>query len=252
MQSTVLSCLELRPGAYDLQVRLSEPVPTSAAGQFAHIRCGDAHLLRRPISLCDCWDDVARFVFEVKGSGTAWLARRRPGDLLDLLFPLGRGFDTVTPDEPLLLVGGGIGVPPLLYAARLAAGRSHAVLGFRTAQLALLTADLHALCEQVHICSDDGTAGEPALVDAVCRRLLCNQTYKRILACGPKPMLRAVAAVAAACGVPCQVSLEERMACGIGACLGCACQTVDEAGQAHYSHVCADGPVFDAGGVLWA
>ncbi len=251
MLASVLSVTELRPGACDLRVRLYEPVRRPRAGQFAHIRCGAEHLLRRPISLCDCEDGVLRFVFEIKGTGTLWLSRRRPGEDLDILYPLGRGF-TVDPDgPPTLLVGGGIGVPPMLYAARRLEGRAHAVLGFRTALLALLTDEMRDLCDRVEVCTDDGSLGENGFVDAVCRRLMKKYTYSRVLACGPRPMLRAVAAVSAAFDIPCEVSMEERMGCGLGACLVCACKTRGPDGEETYSHVCKDGPVFNAGEVLW-
>jgi dihydroorotate dehydrogenase electron transfer subunit len=249
--ATVLSLAELRPGAFDLRLEPSEPCRKARAGQFAHILCGPENLLRRPISLCDQREDMLRFVFEKKGAGTSWLARRRPGETVDLLFPLGRGF-TANPDgPPTLLVGGGAGVPPMVYAARRLNGTAHAVTGFRTAGLAMLLDDLNALCPKVEVCSDDGSLGARGFVDAVCRRLMGETAYARVLACGPKPMLRAVAAAAAEFDVPCEVSLEERMGCGLGACLGCACRTKAPGGGETYSRVCQDGPVFDAGEVIW-
>ncbi len=191
-----------------------------------------------------------RFIFEVKGSGTLWLSERRPGDVLDLLYPLGRGF-TCNPDESTLLVGGGLGVPPMLYAARRCGGKADAVLGYRNAARSFLVPNMMEACANVFLCSDDGSLGVHAFVDRLMRQRLEAKTYARVLACGPRPMLRAVAAVAESLGVPCEVSMEERMACGLGACLVCAC-AVKRGDAVHYAHVCQDGPVFDAREVDWS
>lgn len=250
MTATVLSCEPIRPGAVDLRVTADEPVRRPRAGQFAHIACGDGLLLRRPLSLCDCDGNTLRFVFEIKGDGTRYLAARRTGDALDLLVPLGKGFTCEPDGPPSLLVGGGIGVPPLLLAARRCGGNVHAVTGFRTAALAVLTDELGGLCARMEICTDDGSLGGHGFVDGAVRRLLKQYAYARILACGPRPMLRAVADAAREFQVPCEVSLEERMGCGIGACLVCACRTKGEDGEV-YRHVCKDGPVFDAEQVVW-
>lgn len=210
-------------------------------GQFMHVFTGGDRILRRPISVCDCDGDILKLVFELKGEGTLWLSRRRPDDTLDLMGPLGQGFDL---SGRVILVGGGLGVAPLLLAARTAPERS-AILGFRSADRLMLLDEFSAVCD-THICSDDGTAGERSTVDVPLRRALEAGGFDRVLACGPRPMLRAVAGVCADLEVPCQVSLEERMACGIGACLGCACKT------AHgVVRVCRDGPVFDASEVIW-
>ena len=221
------------------------------AGQFLHIACGEGLLLRRPISVCmvqeDEPQDTARVVFEVRGEGTKWLAQRQVGDKVNGLGPLGNGF-TVTPNDRLLLVGGGIGVPPLLGQAAFTAKNSPAVLGFRSADRAMLVEDYRDYCEAVYLCSDDGSLGRHGFVDAQLKDILeKDKNFTAVLACGPKPMLKNVAKVAAEYGVPCQVSLEERMACGVGACLGCAVQMADGT----MKHVCKDGPVFDAKEVDW-
>lgn len=217
-------------------------------GQFVHIRCGAEHLLRRPISICDVNGDAVTLVVEARGAGTDWLARREQGDMLDLLGPLGNGFDTG--GRRILLVGGGIGVPPLLYAAKKAAGEKRAILGFQSGRQILLEKEFKNACDEVFITTDDGSAGEQGLVTAPLKRLLDGGAADAVLACGPRPMLRAVADMAAQYHVPCQVSMEERMGCGIGACLVCACQT-REGGEQHMRHVCKDGPVFRGEAVVW-
>lgn len=222
-----------------------------APGQFVHIKCGDGLLLRRPISVCSCMEDqpedTLSVVFEIRGEGTAWLAERQEGDALDVLGLLGNGFD-VSPKGRYLLVGGGIGVPPMLGCARYTGGRSTAILGFRSRDKAILLDEFDSECVNVHIATDDGSLGHHGFVDALVRQELeRDRAYNAVLACGPKPMLRNVAKAAAQFGVPCQVSMEERMGCGVGACLVCACGMKDGSRK----HVCKDGPVFDAQEVDW-
>lgn len=250
---TIVEVAKLNEYAYSFTLEVGEMVTKEGlrAGQFLHIQCGEGHLLRRPISVCLCMEDAphdtARIVFEVRGEGTRWLAQRQVGDKLNVLGPLGNGFQ-ITPEDRLLLVGGGIGVPPLLGQAAYTAKKATAVLGFRSADRAMLVEDYQNYCKEVYLCSDDGSMGRHGFVDAQLRDILeKDKDFTVILVCGPKPMLKNVAKVAAEYGVPCQVSLEERMACGVGACLGCAVQMADGT----MKHVCKDGPVFDAKEVDW-
>ncbi len=250
---TIVEAAKLNEYAYSFTLEVGDMVKKEGlmAGQFLHIACGEGLLLRRPISVCmvqeDEPQDTARVVFEVRGEGTKWLAERQVGDKVNVLGPLGNGF-TVTPNDRLLLVGGGIGVPPLLGQAAFTAKNSTAVLGFRSADRAMLVEDYRDYCEAVYLCSDDGSLGRHGFVDAQLKDILeKDKNFTAVLACGPKPMLKNVAKVAAEYGVPCQVSLEERMACGVGACLGCAVQMADGT----MKHVCKDGPVFDAKEVDW-
>jgi len=221
-----------------------------APGQFVHIKCGEGRLLRRPISVCSCGEDdpedLLAICFEVRGEGTAWLAEREVGDKLDVLGLLGNGFQ-VDPAGRYLLVGGGIGVPPLRGCAQATQGHSTAVLGFRSADKVILHSCFQDECGKVLLATDDGTLGHHGTVEPLVRRELKAGGYDGVLACGPKPMLRSVAAAAAQFGVPCQVSLEERMGCGVGACLVCAVRMADGS----VKHVCKDGPVFDAQEVDW-
>ena len=222
-------------------------------GQFLHIKCGDGQLLRRPISVAVTgWDepeDLVTLIFEVRGEGTRWLSQRKVGDKLDVLGPLGNGFD-VSREGRYLLVGGGIGVPPLIEYGEALKWPRVAVLGFRTKDKAFpaVTSRFEEHCEQTFICTNDGTLGRHSFVDDQVRDILAkDKDFTAVLACGPRLMLKNVAAVAAQFGVPCQVSMEERMACGVGACLGCAIRMRDGT----MKHVCKDGPVFDAEEVDW-
>lgn len=222
-----------------------------APGQFVHIRCGDGLLLRRPISVCSCQEDepgdLLAVAFEVRGDGTAWLARRPVGHTVDVLGLLGNGF-RMKREGRYLLVGGGIGVPPMLGCAQYTGGKSTAILGFRSRDRAILPDRFAEECARVLTATDDGSLGYHGFVDALVRQELeRDRDYDAVLACGPKPMLRNVARAAAEFGVPCQVSMEERMGCGVGACLVCACAMKDGTVR----HVCKDGPVFAAGEVDW-
>ena len=222
-----------------------------APGQFVHINCGHSRLLRRPISVCSCQEDqpedTLSIAFEVRGEGTAWLARRPVGHSVDVLGLLGNGFD-IKPEGRYLLVGGGIGVPPMRGCAQYTGGRSTAILGFRSKEKAALLKLFEGDCAKTLAATDDGSLGHHGFVDELVRQELAqDRAYDGVLACGPKPMLRSVAQAAAGFGVPCQVSMEERMGCGVGACLVCACDMADGARK----HVCKDGPVFYAEEVDW-
>ncbi len=245
----IAEAVKLNDFAYSFTLEAGKLLPQ--AGQFLQIRCGHSRLLRRPISVCDWQEDepenLLRIVFEVRGEGTQWLAGRKAGESLDVLGPLGHGFD-VEETGRYLLIGGGIGVPPLLGCAHKAKGSCAAVLGFRDAAHAMLLDEFRESCRNVVVTTDDGSLGRHGFVDAAAAEILeTDQDFTAILACGPKPMLRSVAKVAAQYGVPCQVSMEERMGCGVGACLVCACDMADGTRK----HVCKNGPVFDAKEVDW-
>ena len=245
---SVIKAEHLNADAISLTLEAGELARQAQVGQFVHIKCGHSRLLRRPISICDAEGDLLRVVFEVRGEGTEWLSHRAGGDKLDVLGPLGHGFHLENGGR-YLVVGGGIGVPPMLYTARTAGASTVACLGFRSREKAMLLPDFEAVCDQVAVTSDDGTLGAHGFVDALVRNELeKDKSFTAVLACGPKLMLRSVAKAAAEANVNCQVSMEERMGCGVGACLVCACKTAD----GHYKHACKDGPVFDAKEVDWS
>ena len=260
---TVAEAVRLNDYAYSMTLEAGEDLTGSiSCGQFVHIKCGHSRLLRRPISICDWQDGLLRVVFEVRGEGTQWLSRRKAGDQLDVLGPLGHGFDVSA--KKLLVVGGGIGVPPMLGAAKAAAAAGaevHAALGFRDQGHRMLTDEFAECCRSMSVISDDGTTGRKGFVTELVEEFLRNTPCVSadcaacsgkpvppvVLACGPKGMLKAVAKACAAHGVECQVSLEEHMGCGVGACLVCACDMADGSRK----HVCKDGPVFNAKEVDW-
>ena len=236
---------KLTEDIWSLRLNAGELARSALPGQFVHIKCGDGLLLRRPISICDAEGDTLRIVFQARGAGTRWLAERTEGDRLDVLGPLGRGFQVPEAGE-ILLVGGGIGTAPMVFTARRTPGRVRAALGFRTGSGVILAGELERAGVPTAVATEDGSVGTPGRVDALVRERLSAETYAAVLACGPTPMLRAAAQAAREAGVPCQVSLEERMGCGIGVCLTCSCGV-----SGHYLRVCKDGPVFDAEEVDW-
>ena len=249
----IVSKERLNHDAVYMVLEAGDMVRTSfrAPGQFVHVKCGEGLLLRRPISVCTCGtdepSDLLAIVFEVRGEGTDWLARRPVGHSLDVLGLAGNGF-TMKPEGRYLLVGGGIGIPPMRGCAQYTQGKSTAILGGRSADKIILQDRFRDECAKVLIATDDGSLGHHGFVDALARQELeQDRAYDAVLACGPKPMLRNVAKVAAEFGVPCQVSMEERMGCGVGACLVCACDMKDGSRK----HVCKDGPVFDSREVDW-
>lgn len=270
-----LSCtvLEQRPVGADCHelTLLAPPVAATARpGQFVHLVCrapgSQDPLLRRPLSIfaADARQGTVSLLYRVVGRGTAWLAAQSPGARMDLLGPLGQGFDLekARGGEPVLLVAGGMGVAPLHFLAtalqgQLPAGQVIFYYGAATGRQLLLRDRLAALADKLIICTDDGSLGRTGPVTAPLAESLAAHPTGVIYSCGPRPMLEAVAALAARYDLPCQVSLEEKMACGVGACLGCACRTYRRDGQIgaggaggqeppFYSLVCTDGPVFDA------
>jgi len=250
-QCPIIGKRELARGTYDFFVRNPELANLSRAGQFGNILV-EGKTLRRPISICDINREKGylRFVIEVRGDGTDRLCRKEIGDTLDILAPLGNGFSLPVGKTRALFVGGGIGTPPLLCPAKQYASLATVLLGFQTADKAILIGDFAGAGCNIRVATDDGSLGHPGFVTDLARQALEAESYSMIYACGPMPMLRVLAQLAAQKQIPCQVSLEERMACGIGACLVCACKTVRD-GQESHGHVCKDGPVFDSERVVW-
>lgn len=247
----IISAKEISPGFFDFTVKGGGDTHKISSGQFAHVLCGH-HTLRRPISICD-FDNEAhtfRMVFEVRGDGTKWLSERSAGEELDIIVPLGNGFRLLDKSKKAVFVGGGIGTPPLLSGCRHYGKNADAILGYRSSRTAILTEDFRKVSGNVMISTDDGSLGHHGLVTDLLDKRLREGACDIIYACGPKVMLKAVAQTAEKYGIECQVSLEERMGCGIGACLVCACRIKTKDGEKN-KHVCKDGPVFDAREVVW-
>ncbi|MGI6671853.1 MAG: dihydroorotate dehydrogenase electron transfer subunit [Christensenellales bacterium] len=210
-------------------------------GQFINLSLPGFYL-RRPFSVCDWTDSSLTVYYKVMGQGTDAMTTLAPGTMLDALTGLGNGFDKSKSGDAPLLMGGGVGVPPLYRLCRelIAQGKSVRVaLGFGSAREVFLADQFAALGAQVQIATMDGSQGVAGVVLDACRMDACSYFY----ACGPLPMLKAVCQ--SAC-TPGQVSLEERMGCGFGACMGCTIITKDGPRR-----VCHDGPVFESGVLTW-
>ena len=236
----ITSKSRLTPGhpIWSMWVNAPECAASALPGQFVMLACAPPAYLRRPISICEARDGQLRLCFEARGAGTKWLASLEPGDKLDVLGPLGSGFRT--PAGKTLLIGGGIGIYPLLSLAGFYGNDADAVLGFRTASLVHMEGDFAATGARVHICTDDGSCGRRGFVTEAARELLAAGGYANVMACGPKPMLVSAARLAAEYGIDAQLSLEAHMGCGTGMCWSCVCAGRDGSRP----RVCADGPVF--------
>ncbi len=214
----------------------------TSPGQFVNIKL-DGLYLRRPISVCDCENGVLTLIYKVVGKGTEQMAEMKTGEELDVLTGLGNGYNTVVSGEKPVLLGGGVGVPPLyMLAKKLIAGgkKVTVILGFNTAEEIFCEADFKALGADVIVATADGSYGVKGFVTDA----LKDVDYTYFYTCGPEPMLKALYKATATSG---QFSFEERMGCGFGACMGCSCKTITG-----YKRICKDGPVLEKEEILWA
>ena len=239
MRYQITENTRIAPGVYLLDLA-GDTSMVKAPGQFAQIQIPGFYL-RRPISLCDWDENGMTLIYKAVGQGTDALSRMKPGETLDALNGLGNGYDVSACGDHPLVIGGGVGVPPLygLTKALLAAGKTPAViLGFNRKDEIFLQEEFEDLGVPVILTTADGSAGVKGFVtDAL------PQGYDSYCACGPMPMLKAVFR---ACGGEGQLSLEERMGCGFGACMGCTVQT-----NAGARRVCKEGPVFRKEELPW-
>ena len=244
-QAQVLEQQELAPGIFSIWLQTQNIAKEATAGQFVSVYCQDgSRLLPRPISLCEVntKDRTIRLVYRVVGGGTREFSGLRRKDTVDIVGPLGNGFPLG--NQSALLIGGGIGIPPLLELAKRLEGETTIVVGYRDNQL-FLKEELER-CGRVIVATEDGSEGiRGTVIDAICESGITPQV---IYSCGPTPMLRAVKQFAAERQVDAWLSLEERMACGVGACLACVCRTthVDEHSGVKNARICKEGPVFEA------
>ncbi len=240
---------------YQIKIKAPGIAQQACPGQFAHLLCTDTTepLLRRPFSFHRLGEDSFELLYEVIGAGTKLLAKKRKGDTIDLIGPLGNGFPILQPTTYNLrpiLIAGGMGVAPLLaLAEKLKAQNPLILLGARSKKHLFCVNEFKKLGLKLRIATDDGSSGHHGFVTELLEDFLLHTTYDilyTIYSCGPKAMLKQVAKIAKLKKVPCYVSLEEKMACGLGACLGCAVKT-----RTGYQRVCKEGPVFDAQNIIW-
>jgi len=243
LDTKILSNVEIAEGIFSMHLHAPAVAAAAKPGQFAMVYMNKGELLLpRPISICDVDGDIVRIVYQVVGMGTKVMAQKFEGDTVKILAPLGRGFllgkDARTGLNNVAIVGGGIGTPPLLYLAKKLKAQGAKVdvyLGFR--HEAILQQVFEQVADNLYIATESGNVGHRGRVLEVIESV--GGRYDEILACGPRPMLNAVADYAHAQGIHCQISTEERMACGLGTCVGCSIKV-----SGTYLRVCTEGPVF--------
>lgn len=248
--ATVESQKKIASGIYDMWLQ-TELAQGAVPGQFICLYPHNAStLLPRPISICEADKEGQRLriVYRVAGQGTAEFAGYQAQDKVEVLGTLGNGFPVdKAKGRKVFLIGGGIGIPPLLQAAKEMDSDKTIILGYRDSELFLKEElEQHGT---VYIATEDGSLGTKGnVMDAIAEHKL---EADMIYACGPMPMLRAIKAYAKEQGIPAYISLEEHMACGVGACLGCVVKTsgIDHHSHVHNARICTDGPVFEAGEV---
>lgn len=239
----IITNKQIATDVYEVVVQAPEIAAQAKPGQFVHVAIKDgATLLRRPISISmlDKANGRLHLVYRIVGKGTAALAALTGGSIINCLGPLGRGFSLEC--QKALLVGGGVGIAPLrAVAAELGAEQADILMGGRTKEELFWQSMYEGLVKDIFITTDDGSLGTKGFTVTVLPELLASGHYDSVIVCGPEIMMKSAAKIAAKYNVPCQVSLEKHMACGIGACLSCTCESKDGTGR---KKVCKDGPVF--------
>ncbi len=236
----IVSNKALTANVYRMELR-GDTSAITAPGQFVNIQL-EGMYLRRPISVCDVQGDILTIVYKVVGKGTEAMSRMESGKL-DILTGLGNGYDLTLAGEKPVLLGGGVGVPPMYLLAKrlIALGKEvKVILGFNTASEIFYEQEFKALGCAVTVTTVDGSYGLKGFVTDA----LKTMDYTHFYTCGPEPMLKAVYRASVTSG---QMSFEERMGCGFGACMGCSCKTLTG-----YKRICKDGPVMMKEEILWA
>jgi dihydroorotate dehydrogenase electron transfer subunit len=252
VKAKILHNKKIAPGRFLMSLAAPSVSRLAKPGQFLMVKCscGTTPLLRRPFAFHRIRKDHFEVLYQVVGGGTEALSRKRPGEKIDIIGPLGNGFSPVPGRSPVL-VAGGIAVAPLLALAEskeIRRQRPDVVIGAGSGSHILCVADFRKAGAKVIVATEDGSRGYKGMATGVLDRLLRKSggTERAVYACGPRAMLREVVRLAKKAGAPCQVSLEEKMGCGTGVCRGCAVRTVTG-----YKMVCEDGPVFNGGDIIW-
>jgi len=249
---TVKQIESIEPDYILLTLQHPECLPEINAGQFVEVKIPDTAgtFLRRPISIHDVnrVDNTITLLIRKVGNGTKMLGLLKPNDIVNLVYPLGNGFDIAKTGNHPLLIGGGVGIAPLLYLGKLLKEQNKTVnylFGARSAE-GLLRMEAYRGVGDVHVTTEDGSEGTLGFVTDHEDLKGGISQYTSLLVCGPTPMMKAIAKVAKSASIPCYVSLENKMACGIGVCLCCVTDTKDG-----HKCVCSDGPVFDINDLKW-
>lgn len=261
----ILSRKEVAPNIYLMRLKTPEIAQDALPGQFVHIKCSEDNypLLRRPLSIhrIDKEKGEIYILFQEVGEGTKLLSQRAAGDDLDIMGPIGNGFNIYPKSKNILIVGGGIGVAPLLALCEDSTRQGKEVrvlIGALKKELVIGEENFKIPGAKVDVATDDGSYKYKGLVTDLLEETIIKEGWlpDQIFACGPKPMLRKIVEISLDNHIDCQVSLEERMACGIGACLGCVCKIKtrdkkEDEVKYDYKRVCVDGPIFEGSEVVW-
>lgn len=246
---------QLKHDIYKFSIKSENMANEAKPGQFLEIKVTDniEPFLRRPISIYNIDGEAVEFIFQVKGKGTEILSHKKVGDIINVLGPLGNGTFTIKEYKKVAIIGGGIGTYPLYELAKELKGKAETTMymGFRNKGLVTLEKEFEGVASRVVITTDDGSYKEKGFAINVLKEDCKTEKPDIIFACGPLPMLKAVQEFANSENIPCEMSLEERMGCGIGACVGCNVRIVTEnPDEVKYNYVCKDGPVFNSKKVI--
>lgn len=249
IDSKIIENVKIATDIYRMVIAAEEISTLARPGQFVNLYCKqDSRILPRPISINEIDRDkkTLTLIYGVVGKGTKEFSNLKLGDSIEILGPIGNGFKIDKGHRKHIIIGGGIGTPPLLELAKELKGEIEVYLGFRTEPF--LIEEFENIGAKVYVSTDDGSVGlKGTVIDLLNKN---KTTGGMIYACGPKPMLKFLSFWADEKNIPAQISMEERMACGTGACVGCVVKIKDEEGW-QYKRVCQDGPVFNSKEVMW-
>ncbi len=258
IKAKVLANQEMTAGIFHLRLKPVEKVKNISPGRFFMLGSGEKHdpLLRRPLSYFNVKKDadggqIIGFIYEVRGRGTKILSETGPENNIDFIGPLGNGWDLDAPPERVIFVAGGVGAVPLYGAANSIKKKSKIdfIYGARSSECLVMEDHIKNIISNTHICTDDGSSGQKAFTTNLLEDMISGADKEKtlILSCGPRIMMKETARIAEKYGVDCQVSLEARMGCGLGACLTC----VVKGKNGKNVRVCKEGPVFYAKDIDW-
>ena len=269
LKTKILSNIEVAESHFRMELACPEIASIARPGQFVHLLIDQRHdpLLRRPFTIYRAKNNSVEILFQAIGRGTHLLSQKRSGDEVRVMGPLGNSFFILDELETAILVGGGIGIASLMMLAEeleRKGKRSIGLIGAQNSKRILGVDEFQSAGVEVHVSTDDGSCGYHGLVTELLRKILLNYASRitfhvsrfthhasRIYACGPDRMLKSVAKIATEFHIPAQLALENRMACGVGACLGCVLKLKSPDGGSEYKRVCIEGPIFDAQEIVW-
>lgn len=240
----IKSNVEVAEKIFRLEIAAQELSEIAKAGQFVQVKLSDEFTLRRPLGIASAKNGVVKIFYRVIGRGTKYLSTKKNGETLNILGALGNGFNTNVAGK-ILLVGGGMGIAPLLSVAEKIPAADILMGGKNSGEVNFWIGEFKPVTEKIFITTDDGSRGSLGFVTTLLPEVLEYDDYAAIYTCGPEIMMRGVAKIAAENNLPCYVSFEKRMACGLGACLSCSIDT-----STGRKKVCKDGPVFDSSEVF--